>query len=149
MWTKGVLGDTEPRTLLNTLFFLIGKFVALRSDEEHRSLTFDQISVIKRSDKERSKLRYTFGEKNYPGGLSHRNSCFLKPWNSTIILEPRKIHCSYIWEVSKQMPKVKAWQSSIFDTLKEKSALTTKCGTQNTSWKKTPWERLLKTCEEL
>ena len=46
MWTKGVLGDTDPKTLLNTLFFLFGKFSALRSGEEHRSLTLDQIRVI-------------------------------------------------------------------------------------------------------
>ena len=57
MWTKGVLGDTDPKTLLNTLFFLIGKFFALRSGEEHPSLTFDQIRVIKGSDKEHSKLQ--------------------------------------------------------------------------------------------
>ena len=73
MWTKGVLGDTDPKTLLNTLFFLIGNFFALRSGEEHRSLTFDQIRVIKGSDNERSKLQNTsFGEKNYAGGLKHR-----------------------------------------------------------------------------
>lgn len=72
MWTKGVLGDTDPKTLLNTLFFLIGKFFSLRSGEEHRSLTFDQIRVNKGSDKERSKLQYTsFGEKNYAGGPKH------------------------------------------------------------------------------
>ena len=70
---KGVLGDTDPKTLLNTLFFLISKSFALRSGEEHRSLTFDQIRVIKGRDKERSKLRYTsFGEKNYADGLKHR-----------------------------------------------------------------------------
>ena len=72
MWTKGVLCDTDPKTLQNTLFFLIGKFFALRSGEEHRSLTFDQIRVLKGSDKEHSKLLYTsFGEKNYAGGLKH------------------------------------------------------------------------------
>ena len=73
MRTKGVLGDTDPNTLLNTLFFLTGKFFALRSGEEHRSLTFDQIRVISGSDKERSKLQYTsFEEKNYGGGLKHQ-----------------------------------------------------------------------------
>lgn len=56
MWTKGVLCDTDPKTLQNTLFFLIGKFFALKSGEEHRSLTFDQIRVIKGSDKEHSTL---------------------------------------------------------------------------------------------
>ena len=30
MWTKGILGDTVPKTLLNTLFFLIGKVKNLR-----------------------------------------------------------------------------------------------------------------------
>ena len=70
MRTKGVFSDTDPKTLLNTLFFLIGKYFALRSGEEHRSLTFDQIRVIKGSGKECSKLQYTsFGEKNYTGGL--------------------------------------------------------------------------------
>ena len=73
MWTKGVLGDMDPKTLLNTLFFLIGKFFGLTSDGEHRSLTFDQIRAIKGSDNECSKLQYTsFGEKNYAGGLEHR-----------------------------------------------------------------------------
>ena len=72
MWSKRALGDTDPKTLLNTLFFLIGKLFALRSGEEHRSLTFDQIRMIKGSDKERSKLQYTsFGEKNYADGLKH------------------------------------------------------------------------------
>ena len=46
MWTKGVLGDKDPRTLLNTLVYLFGKFFALRSGEEHRNLTFSQLNVI-------------------------------------------------------------------------------------------------------
>ena len=67
MWSKGVLGDTDPKTLLNTLFFLLGKFFTLRSGEEHRSRTFDQIRVIEGRDKERSKIAVHFirGEKLY------------------------------------------------------------------------------------
>jgi hypothetical protein len=40
MWAKGLLGDADPRTLLNTLVFLFGKFFALQSGEEHRNLIF-------------------------------------------------------------------------------------------------------------
>ena len=47
MWeTLGVLGDQDPKTLLHTLVFLFGKFFALRSGEEHRSLTFQRVSVM-------------------------------------------------------------------------------------------------------
>ena len=38
--------DNEPRTLGNTLVYLFGKFFALRSAEEARSLTFAQLEVI-------------------------------------------------------------------------------------------------------
>jgi len=70
-WEKGVLGESDPKTLLSTLLFLIGKYFSLRSGEEHRSLTF---KLIKGSEpNERSKLQYiSFGEKNYAGGLKHR-----------------------------------------------------------------------------
>ena len=38
--------DKEPKTLGNTLVYLFGKFFALRSAEEARSLTFAQLEVI-------------------------------------------------------------------------------------------------------
>ena len=41
MWVKGVLGDSNSRTLLYTLVFLFGNFFPLRSGEEHRNLTFN------------------------------------------------------------------------------------------------------------
>ena len=73
LWSKRLYGDNEPKTLVNTLVYLFGKFFALRSGEEHRSLTFAQLEVTEGDEEERTRLRYTsFGEKNFSGGLKHR-----------------------------------------------------------------------------
>ena len=50
MWSDGVLGDDEPEKLINTLLFLNGLHFALRSGQEHRSLSIDQISIIPPSE---------------------------------------------------------------------------------------------------
>lgn len=39
LWSKGLLGDSNPKTLVNTLAFLFEKYFALRNGEEHRSLS--------------------------------------------------------------------------------------------------------------
>ena len=73
MWAKGLLGDADPRTLLNTLVFLFGKFFALRSGEEHRNLTFMQLNVVGGDQTERERLQYrSHGEKNHGGGIKDR-----------------------------------------------------------------------------
>ena len=38
LWSKGLLGEDDPRTLVNTLVYLFGKYFSLRSGEEHREL---------------------------------------------------------------------------------------------------------------
>ncbi len=74
MWEKEVLGDQDPKSLLHTLVFLFGKFFALRSGEEHRSLTFEQLSVIEGDNIERTRLQYrSHRKKNHAGGLKQRN----------------------------------------------------------------------------
>ena len=72
LWSHGVLGDSDPRKLLDTLVFLLGLNFALRSGKEHRSLRPDMIELIEKED-EPSYLQYIeSGSKNNPGGLNER-----------------------------------------------------------------------------
>ena len=73
LWSKGLLGEDDPRTLVNTLVYLFGKCFSLRSGEGHRERRFSQLEVIEGDLVERKRLKYTsFAEKNYVGGLQHR-----------------------------------------------------------------------------
>ena len=46
----------------------------MRSGEERRNLTYEQLRVIEGDDIERTRLQYrSHGEKNHGGGLKHRN----------------------------------------------------------------------------
>ena len=72
LWEKGVLGESDPQTLLDTVLFLCGIHFALRSGQEHRSLKRSQFEL--QTDEDGSSfLLYTENtSKNYQGGLSHR-----------------------------------------------------------------------------
>ena len=72
LWEKRYLGEQDPHTLLDTMFFLCGIHFALRSGEEHRSLRISQLE-IKQDEKGSECLVYTENtSKNNQGGLSHR-----------------------------------------------------------------------------
>ena len=96
LWQKGLLGDSSPQVLLDTMVFCCGLFFALRSGSEHRSLRHSpcQIQVFERHG-ERAYLEYTEDlSKNHPGGLkgcrvkqkivrhhantSHQERCFVR-----------------------------------------------------------------------
>jgi len=47
MWDQGILGDDDPKKLMNTILYLLGVHFALRSREEHRSLRFGDDSQLK------------------------------------------------------------------------------------------------------
>ncbi len=75
LWEKGLLGDSKPKTLLDTIIFMNGLYFALRSGSEHRALRFSpaQIVVVERG--ERPYLEYTEDiSKNRPGGLKGRKT---------------------------------------------------------------------------
>ena len=70
-WEKGVLGDSDLQTLLDTLLFLCGIHFTLRSGQEHRSLKLSQFEL--QTDEDGSSfLLCTEITKNNQGGLSHR-----------------------------------------------------------------------------
>ena len=46
MTKKGILGDSNPSTLIHTVYFLLAKHFALRSRDEHRSLRWGAASQI-------------------------------------------------------------------------------------------------------
>ena len=74
LWTKKILGDHSPQSLLYTVFFMIGFYFALRSGDEHRQLQYHpcQIKVVEKP-RERPYLTYTEDiSKNRPGGLKGR-----------------------------------------------------------------------------
>ena len=75
LWNKGLLGDANPQSLLDTMVFYNGLYFALRSGQEHRQLRSNpcQIQLIERPG-EKSYLKYTEdSSKNRPGGLKGRN----------------------------------------------------------------------------
>ena len=47
LWKTGILGSKNPQTLSDTMVFLIGLNFALRSGDEHRSLTRDQLKLCR------------------------------------------------------------------------------------------------------
>ena len=74
LWQKGLLGDSSPQTLLDTMLFMHGLYFALRSGKEHRQLRFKpcQVELIERPG-ERAYLQYFEDiSKSRPGGLKGR-----------------------------------------------------------------------------
>ena len=91
-WQKGLLGDSTPQALLDTMIYCNGLFFALRSGIEHRQLhhTPCQIKVVEKPG-ERAYLEYTEEfSKNHPGrkikqkvvrhhaNINNQGRCFLR-----------------------------------------------------------------------
>ena len=68
LWATGVLGTSNPVSLLNAVFFYTGMQFCLRGGDEHRRLTIDQ---IKRE--ETGYVYYENGSKNHKGTFSKRS----------------------------------------------------------------------------
>ena len=76
LWSKGVFGGSNPKQLMDTIFFLCGKHFALRSGDEHRSLRLGRNANLAIHLDPISKRRYIEYEedtaKNCQGGLRQR-----------------------------------------------------------------------------
>lgn len=72
MWSRNVLGHETPKQLINTIFFLAGKYFALRGGKEHRELEWqNQIRLEQTQSGECLVYSNTFA-KNYSGGLKQQ-----------------------------------------------------------------------------
>ena len=74
LWTKGVLGSDNPKTLRQTVFYLLGVHFALRGGKEHRNLRAGDTSQFSlHVDSEGTEyLQYCEdATKNNQGGLKH------------------------------------------------------------------------------
>ena len=75
LWQKGLLGDHSPIALLNTVFFMSGLFLALRSGSEHRQLRLDPPQITIHEDCEIPYILYEEDVfKNHQGGLKNRKT---------------------------------------------------------------------------
>ena len=72
LWSKALLGSHSPQTLLDTMVYMCGLYFALRSGQEHRQLTIEQIRVVEKPGAP-AYLVYTKNtSKNNSGGLQQR-----------------------------------------------------------------------------
>ncbi len=89
LWTLGLLGDSNPEQLLNTVVYLLGIHCALCAGKEHRSLCspgYDsQLQWVFANNKQYIKYTEDIGLKTNKGGLQH-----MKHKQKTVIIYPFK-----------------------------------------------------------
>ena len=72
LWTLGKLGPDTPQSLLDTMVYMCGLYFALRSRQEHRNLSVDQIKLVEPADGVPHLIYTENVSKNNPGGLHNR-----------------------------------------------------------------------------
>ncbi len=136
LWEKGLLGDKDPHTLLDTMVFCNGLYFALRSGREHRQLRLRPCQIeLFEMEGERPYLKYTEDlSKNRPGGIKGRK---IKPKvvihhaNSTIpiavlydysrnisicVLLPLMIWMPFTCSLPLNQPKIAGILQGLWDT---------------------------------
>lgn len=71
LWKKGLLGETSPSVLLNTMVFMCRMYFALCSGQEHQELRFSQLQINEREGK-KSLIYYENASKANSGDLKHQ-----------------------------------------------------------------------------
>jgi hypothetical protein len=128
LWKMGLLGDSSPSILLDTMVFLLGLNFALRSGEEHRMLSRDQLVLVK--DVEQPYLEYTEKiSKNNQRGLkdynverkvvrayahvSDPNRCLVNLYSKYIRLCPDVAVNGPVYLQALRKPKADVWYSAM------------------------------------
>lgn len=77
MWLDGVLGESNPKQLVDTVLYLLGVHFALRAGKEHKALQLgDRSQLVVKYDRvaEMNYIEYTEDtSKTNQGGLKHRH----------------------------------------------------------------------------
>ena len=79
LWATGVLGTSNPRSLLNAVFFNNGMHFCLRGGDEHRRLKLDQIK--------REEMGYIY----YENGSKNRKGTFLDRSVSNKVVKSERV----------------------------------------------------------
>ena len=72
LWEQGILGNSSPQVLLDTMVFLCGMYFALRSGQEHRSLQCSQIELFEPQNSPPYLVYNENYSKNNTGGIAQR-----------------------------------------------------------------------------
>ena len=131
LWDKGILGDSNPTQLLETLVLLTGTQFAMRAAKEHYDMKVNQIQVYFDSD---IGQKYLFYHENVSkcnqGGIRSRgvrpkkgrayenvvnsDRCLVRLHEKYISLRPTDKKCSnkyYLRPLSDPLPNAKVWYS--------------------------------------
>lgn len=130
MWTEGVLGDSNPKQLVDTLLYSFGVHFALRAVKEHKSLRVGPRSQFALKFDRQLGLEYLEytedSSKNNQGGLRHRrvqkkisrayankvnpDRCLIRLYRKYMSLRPKDDRCPqdfYLWPLAN--PRKDCW----------------------------------------
>lgn len=113
MWASGVLGESNPKQLIETLVYLMGVQFALRAGKEHKALRVGPRSQFKLKQDKGGKTYLEYTEdtsKNNQGGIKHRkvdkkvgrayvneaypDRCLVRLYRKYLSLRPTAENCS-------------------------------------------------------
>ena len=125
LWKNGVLGSHSPQSLVDTMVFMSGLYFALRSGEEHRSLSFSSVELVEKEGSIPYLIYTETVSKNNPGGLKHRkvepkqvkhfaNSecpehCFVEMYKKYCLHRPENVTSDAFYLAPLSNPKNVVW----------------------------------------
>ena len=109
---KGLLGCTTPQVLVDTMVFFCGLCFALRSSQEHRSLTFDQLELLKPYNGPAYLSYIENASKNNTGGLVQRKVQSKQVVHHSNVSYPERCFVQLLKKYCRHCPSVQ--KNSVF-----------------------------------